>query len=91
MATQPVKKDAKIAFLTGLPQDVLDIVTSHAPAGFETTIVDGDLPERDQIDAGHERFAAIGQQFEREVIRPRREARYGQELCMGVRRLPRSA
>jgi len=51
MATQPVKKDAKIAFLTGLPQDVLDIVTSHAPAGFETTIVDGDLPERDQIDA----------------------------------------
>ena len=44
-------KNAKIVFLTGLPQDVLEIVTSHTPVGFETTIVDGDLSEREQIDA----------------------------------------
>ena len=44
-------KDAKVVFLTGLPPEIVDIVTSHAPEGFETTILDGSAPEQDQIDA----------------------------------------
>ena len=43
--------DAKVVFLTGLPDVIVDVVTSYSPAGFTTAVVDGRQPERDQIEA----------------------------------------
>ena len=38
-------------FLTGLPDAIVDVVTSYSPAGFTTTVVDGRKPEKEQIEA----------------------------------------
>ncbi len=43
--------DAKVVFLTGLPEVIVDVVTSYSPAGFTTTVVDGRQPENEQIEA----------------------------------------
>ncbi len=43
--------DAKVVFLTGLPDVIVDVVTSYSPAGFTTTVVDGRQPEKEQIEA----------------------------------------
>lgn len=43
--------DAKVAFLTGLPETIVDVVTSYTPEGFSTTVVDGQQPEDEQIEA----------------------------------------
>ncbi len=43
--------DAKVVFLTGLPEVIVDVVTSYCPAGFTTTVVDGRQPEKEQIEA----------------------------------------
>ena len=42
--------DAKVAFLTGLPEAIVDVVTSYNPEGFRTTVVDGGQPEGQQIE-----------------------------------------
>ena len=43
--------DAKVAFLTGLPEAIVDVVTSYTPEGFNTTVVDGRQAEEGQIEA----------------------------------------
>lgn len=43
--------DAKVVFLTGLPDAIVDVVTSYSPAGFTTKVVDGRQPEAEQIEA----------------------------------------
>ena len=43
--------EAKVAFLTGLPEAIVDVVTSYNPEGFTTTVVDGRQPEAEQIEA----------------------------------------
>ncbi len=43
--------DAKVVFLTRLPEVIVDVVTSYCPAGFTTTVVDGRQPEKEQIEA----------------------------------------
>ena len=43
--------EAKVAFLTGLPEAIVDVVTSYNPEGFTTRVVDGRQPEEEQIEA----------------------------------------
>lgn len=43
--------DAKVVFLHGLPQEVVDVIVSYTPEGFATTAIDGELPEDEQIEA----------------------------------------
>ena len=43
--------DAKVAFLTGLPEAIVDVVTSYNPEGFTTTVVDGRQTEEQQVEA----------------------------------------
>ena len=43
--------DAKVVFLHGVPDKVLEVITSHTPNGFTSIVVDGNQPEEEQIEA----------------------------------------
>jgi phosphoglycerate dehydrogenase-like enzyme len=43
--------NAKVLFLHGLPEPVVEVITSHAPEGFTTLVVDGKAPEAEQLAA----------------------------------------
>lgn len=43
--------DAKVVFLHGLPEVITDVIESHTPEGFTTTIIDGKTSEAEQIEA----------------------------------------
>ena len=43
--------EAKVAFIHGLQQKVVDVITSYTPDGFATTAVRGELPDEGQIEA----------------------------------------
>ena len=42
-------RDAKVVFLNGLSPEIVDVVVSHTPEGFETTVLDGSAPEDEQV------------------------------------------
>ena len=42
--------DARVAFIHGLPQRIVDVIISFNPAGFTTTVVDGKTPEERQLE-----------------------------------------
>jgi phosphoglycerate dehydrogenase-like enzyme len=50
MSTVSEDRDAKVVFLNGLPPEIVDVVVSHTPEGFETTVLDGSSPEDQQMD-----------------------------------------
>ena len=41
--------DARVVFIHGLPQRIVDVIISFNPAGFATTVVDGKTPEEEQL------------------------------------------
>jgi phosphoglycerate dehydrogenase-like enzyme len=41
--------DAKVVFIHGLPQRIVDLILSFNPAGFTTTVVGGKTPEEQQL------------------------------------------
>ena len=43
--------NAKVVFLHGLPQQVVDVITSYEPEGFTTTAIDGKTPEEQKAEA----------------------------------------
>ncbi|MEE2821570.1 MAG: 2-hydroxyacid dehydrogenase [Acidobacteriota bacterium] len=43
--------DAKVIFLHGLNQKILDLITSYAPAGFDVVVINGEQSEQKQIKA----------------------------------------
>ena len=43
--------DAKVVFLHGVPDKVVEVITSHTHKGFNTIVVDGNQPEEEQIEA----------------------------------------
>lgn len=43
--------DARVVFLHGLPDEVVEVIVSYTPEGFTTDVVDGTLPEDRQIEA----------------------------------------
>ena len=50
MSTVSEDRDAKVVFLNGLSPEIVDVVVSHTPEGFETTVLDGSAPEDQQMD-----------------------------------------
>jgi phosphoglycerate dehydrogenase-like enzyme len=40
--------DARVAFIHGLPQRIVDVIISYNPEGFTTNVVDGKTPEEQQ-------------------------------------------
>ena len=43
--------NAKVVFLNGLPSEIVDVVVSHTPEGFESVTLDGSTPEDEQVEA----------------------------------------
>lgn len=43
--------EAKVVFLHGLPQQVLDVITPYTPQGFRTVLVEGKTPVSAQVEA----------------------------------------
>ncbi len=41
--------DARVVFIHGLPQRIVDVIISFNPVGFTTTVVDGKTPEEQQL------------------------------------------
>ena len=41
--------NARVVFIHGLPQRIVDVIISFNPAGFTTTVVDGKTPEEQQL------------------------------------------
>ena len=42
--------NAKVVCLHGLPQQVVDVITSYEPQGFATVVIDGKTPEEEQVE-----------------------------------------
>ncbi|MFQ5850389.1 MAG: hypothetical protein ACE5JU_07350 [Candidatus Binatia bacterium] len=53
-------RNATVVFLHGLPQEIVALITSYTPEGFTTTVVDGKLPEEEQMEAVKEADFIIG-------------------------------
>ena len=49
MSTVSEDRDAKVVFLNGLSPEIVDVVVSHTPEGFETTVLDGSSSEDEQV------------------------------------------
>ena len=51
MGARAEDRDAKVVFLHGLPPEIVEVVVSHNPDGFATTLLDGSEPEERQVEA----------------------------------------
>ena len=50
MGTGRGDRKAKVVFLNGLPPEIVEVVASHNPEGFETTLLDGSTPQERQME-----------------------------------------
>lgn len=80
---------ARVVFLHGLPQEIVDLVTSYTPEGFTTTSVDGKLPEEELIKVVKEaQFIVVYRaRLSDRVLRAATEARLVQLLSAGYDRM----
>jgi len=77
--------DAKVVFLHGLHQRIVEAIISFNPAGFTTTVVDGKSPEAQQVEAVKDAdfIMAFRAKLTEPVLRSARKARMVQVLSAG--------
>ena len=76
---------AKVVFITGLQEKIVQVVTGHNPDGFETVVVYGDTPRQEQIRAVEDAdfIMVYGARLDDDVLRSARGARMVQLLAAG--------
>jgi phosphoglycerate dehydrogenase-like enzyme len=76
---------AKIVFIHGLPSRIVDLIVSFNPEGFVTTVVDGKIPEAEQIAAVRDAdfIMAYRAKLTPGVLRSARKTRLVQILSAG--------
>ncbi|HXV10698.1 MAG TPA: 2-hydroxyacid dehydrogenase [Burkholderiales bacterium] len=76
---------AKIVFIHGLPPRIVDLIVSFNPDGFSTTVVDGKIPEEEQIATVRDAdfIMAYRAKLTPGVLRSARKARLVQILSAG--------
>ena len=77
--------DARVVFLHGLHQRIVEAITSFNPAGFTTTVVDGKSPEEQQVEAVKDAdfIMAFRAKLTEQILRSARKARMVQILSAG--------
>jgi phosphoglycerate dehydrogenase-like enzyme len=77
--------DAKVVFLHGLHQRIVEAIISFNPAGFTTTVVDGKSPEAQQVEAVKDAdfIMAFRAKLTEPVLRSAKKARMVQVLSAG--------
>ncbi len=77
--------NAKVVFITGLSEKIVEVVTGYAPAGFETEVVPGDAPVEDQTRAveGADFIMVFGAALDDRVLRAASKVRIVQLLAAG--------
>jgi phosphoglycerate dehydrogenase-like enzyme len=77
--------DARVVFLHGLHQRIVEAITSFNPAGFTTTVVDGKSPEEQQVEAVKDAdfIMAFRAKLTERILRSARKARMVQILSAG--------
>lgn len=77
--------DAKVVFLHGLHQRIVEAIISFNPAGFTTIVVDGKTPEEQQIDAvkGADFIMVFRAKLTDRILRSAARARLVQLLSAG--------
>ena len=78
-------KDAKVVFLHGLHQRIVEAIVSFNPAGFTTTVVDGKSPEEQQMEAVKDAdfIMVFRAKLTERILRSARKARLVQLLSAG--------
>jgi phosphoglycerate dehydrogenase-like enzyme len=81
--------DARVVFLHGLPQRIVDVITSYTPEGFTTTTLDGKLSPEEQIEVVRDADFLIVYQASLSdgVLRAATKARLVQLLSAGYDRM----
>ena len=81
--------DARVVFLHGLHQRIVEAITSFNPAGFTTNVVDGKSPEEQQVEAVKDAdFIMVFRANPTErILRSARKARLVQLLSAGYDRM----
>ena len=77
--------DARVVFLHGLHQRIVEAIISFNPAGFTTTVVDGKSPEEQQVEAvkNADFIMAFRAKLTEQILRSARKARMVQILSAG--------
>lgn len=77
--------EAKVVFLHGLPQRILDVITSYTPQGFRTVLVDGKTPVPRQAEEVRDAdfIMVYRARLPEEVLRAARKTRLVQLLSAG--------
>ena len=77
--------DARVVFLHGLHQRIVEAIISFNPAGFTTTVVDGKSPEEQQVAAVKDAdfIMAFRAKLTERILRSARKARMVQILSAG--------
>ena len=77
--------DARVVFLHGLHQRIVEAIISFNPAGFTTTVVDGKSPEEQQVEAVKDAdfIMAFRAKLTERILRSARKARMVQILSAG--------
>jgi phosphoglycerate dehydrogenase-like enzyme len=81
--------NAKIVFLTGLPQKTVDVILSHNPDGFETQVVrrDTSIDDQKRAVADADFIMVYGAELADDVLRSAPKARVVQTLAAGYDRM----
>jgi len=77
--------DARVVFIHGLPQRIVEAIISFNPAGFTTTVVDGKSAEDQQVEAvkDAEFIMAFRAKLTERILRSAKKARLVQILSAG--------
>ena len=77
--------DAKVVFLHGLPDKVVDVITSYTPDGFVTELLPGDRPVAAQIEVVRDAdfLLVYRARLSDEVLKAAQKARLVQLLAAG--------
>lgn len=77
-------KSPNVVFLTDLPSDIVNVITSHAPEGFNTTVLAASGSMNDQIDAVQNAdFLLIGTDLSDAVLKAAQNVRLVQLMAAG--------
>lgn len=77
--------NAKVVFITGLPEKIVEVVSGYTPEGFETEMVRGDSPIDEQIKAVEDVdfILVFGASLDDKVLRAARKVQIVQLLAAG--------
>jgi phosphoglycerate dehydrogenase-like enzyme len=77
--------DARVVFIHGLPQRIVEAIISFNPAGFTTTVVDGKSAEEQQVEAVKDAdfIMAFRAKLTERILRSAKKARLVQILSAG--------